>query len=402
MLKAESQNIPIENNQKNEKKTLLRPQNEKKKMECISIICWIFQILIWIGGLNFLFLNTYLDDKKTLANCNTGFIIYESICYILYVIFQFCSPTFSYLRHKKSDEQLFNKMKKLFNTPPEIQFICECYHYETRTYTTYDSKGNRSTRTETVRVVTSVNTMFFRYYSSRDVSGLFKLNYDKSKVSDKFYVKLELLSSIDFADSVTYNDWIEQKEKFCDENRHKDIYMDFMQKEIIEGLTTYNLINITENNPCGMSILWYIFFLFIGFAQIYKIYINSKCIYKSFKLRKIISTRYDLSTEECDIKYKKFDPVIDFEDETIQISKDKIANISNDFEQKLPTQEEIENAQKYNDKVFDFSQNKEDKDKECKDDIIILKNKIGTNDEDNNFDNNNYENNYLKAELLNK
>ena len=94
--------------------------------------------------------------------------------------------------------------------------------------------------------------------------------------------------------------------------------------------------------------------------------------------------------------------MIDFEDETIQISKDKIANISNDFEQKLPTQEEIENAQKYNDKVFDFSQNKEDKDKECKDDIIILKNKIGTNDEDNNFDNNNYENNYLKAELLNK
>jgi len=241
---------------------------------------------------------------------------------------------------------------------------------------------------------------FFRYYSSRDVSGLFKLNYDKSKVNDKFYVKLELLSSIDFADSVTYNDWIEQKEKFCEENRYKDIYMDFMQKDIIEGLTTYNLINITENNPYGMSIFWYIFFLFIGFAQIYKIYINSKCIYKSFKLRKIISTRYDLSTEECDIKYKKFDPVIDFEDETIQISKDKIANISNDFEQKLPTQEEIENAQKYNDKVFDFSQNKEDK--EYKDDIIILKNKIGTNDEDNNFDNNNYENNYLKAELLNK
>ena len=77
-------------------------------------------------------------------------------------------------------------------------------------------------------------------------------------------------------------------------------------------------------------------------------------LFQLISLAKLIKQPIEDIRQNCDIKYKKFDPVIDFEDETIQISKDKIANISNDFEQKLPTQEEIENAQKYNDKVFDF------------------------------------------------
>jgi len=70
---------------------------------------------------------------------------------------------------------------------------------------------------------------------------------------------------------------------------------------IIDGLTSYNLINITDSNSCDMPVFWLIFFSLIGIDQIYKMYINSKCIYKSFTIRKIISSRYKLTTEECDI-----------------------------------------------------------------------------------------------------
>lgn len=131
--------------------------------------------------------------------------------------------------------------------------------------------------------------------------------------------------------------------------------MDFYQRNIINGLTTYNLINITQSKPCGMSYFWYIFFIFIGIAQLYKIYINSRCIYKSFTIRKLISSRYSLSTEECDIKYRKLDPAINFEDKNITFKSNEFGHISNDFKLKLPTQEEIEAAQQYDDKIFNIN-----------------------------------------------
>ena len=355
-------------------------QNEKKKLTCISITCWILQIVIWIGGIGFFLVEPYeksevFYDKKYLSNGYILIIVFESITYIWYVIIQFCSPTFHYLRHKRNDENLYDKMKQLFHTYPQIQFVCESYHYETRTVTTYDSNGIASTRTETVRVVTRVATKFFDYYSSRDVSGLFNLNYDESVIADKLYVKLELFTNIDFADAVTYSDYIREKEQFCDENRHYDLYMDFFQNNIISGLTNYNLINITKDNPCGMSLF----------------YINSKCIYKSFTIRKLISSRYSLNTEECDNKYDKFDPVISFQDERITLPSDFISYISKNLEQKLPTQEDIESAQQYQDKVFNTQI-------KTGDEIILKENFQG--DDENSDENNKENNNNLKNALL--
>ena len=110
-------------------------------------------------------------------------------------------------------------------------------------------------------------------------------------------------------------------------------------------------------------------------------------------MRKIISTRYSLTTEECDIKYKKVDPVISFEEEKIKFPTNEIGYISSDFEQKLPTQEEIEFAQKYNDKVFNIVNHKED--------ALNIEFKNDSN-EDNNSDNNYEDNNSLKIDLIPK
>lgn len=337
--------------------TLLLPQKEKQEMTCISIICWCLQIILWIGEFLLFYLDAYeitgyyyKHESMTISFLLT--LIFVIIFYIFYIILEFCSPTFSYLLHKRTDIKLYDKMKQLFNTPPQIQFVCENYHYETRTYTTYDSKGNSTTRTETVRVVTSVNSKYFNYYSSRDVSGLFRLNYDKSSVRGKFYVKLELLKSFDFADSISYNDYENQKDEFYRSNLGLDVYTSLFVNNIIDGFTDYNLINITQNNPCGMSLFWYIFFLLIGIVQIYKVYINSRCVYKSFTIRKIISTRYSLTNEESDNKYRNVDPVISYEGENIKFSSNEIGYISNDFIQQVPTLEEIEQSKKYNNKIF--------------------------------------------------
>ncbi len=349
-------NVETSNSNTNEE-TLLLPQKEKEEKSCTSTACWWFQILIWIGALLLLYFDAYeirgsYIRYKSMTIQFMLTLIFEIILYIAYIIFEFLSPTFSYLLHKRTDDNLYDKLKHLFNTPPTIQFVCENYHYETRTYTTYDSKGNASTHTETVRVVTRVNSKYFNYYSSRDVSGLFRLNYDESSVRDKYYVKLQLLKSIDFADSISYNDYIKEKDEFYNSNKGFDVYTDLFVNETIDGFTDYNLINITQTNPCGISLFWYIFFLFSGIVQLYKVYINSRCIYKSFTIRKIISTRYSLTNEESDNKYRNVNPVISFEDENITFSSNEIGFISSDYIQNLPTLEEIESANQYNNKVF--------------------------------------------------
>ena len=390
--------------QKSEESALL-PQQEKKKITCMSVTCWIFQILIWAGAISLLYINFYEKSELSFSDdeyITTEFILivtFEGMFYICYVIFQFCSPTFYYLLHKKNDVKLVDKMKQLFNTPPKIKFVVECYHYETRTYTTTDSKGNTTTRTQTVRVVTRVDSKFFDYYSSRDVSGLFRLNYDESAIANKFYVKLELLANIEFADAVTYDDYIREKDEIYQRNVGFDTYTDIFVYNIVEGLTSYNLINITDNNPCGMSVFWYIIFIFMGIVQLYKIYINSRCVYKSFTVRKLISSRYSLRTEESDIKYRKFNPSISFEEENYNFTTNEIGYISNDVVQNLPTQEEIERAQQYNDKVFNVYNYTQNDVVGCKEEIpqIALRN---VQNED--INTNNYNDNNLEAKLIYK
>ena len=351
-------NITPETQNQNEQPLSL-PQKEKNEMSWISITCWVFQIILWTLGLLLLYVDAYeirgrYYSYESMTIQFMLILIFECCFYVIYIIFQFFSPTFSYLLHKKTDSKLVDKLKKMFNSPPVIIFICENYHYETRTYTTYDSKGNATTRTETVRVVTRVSSKPFNFYSSRDVSGLFRLNYDKSAVKDKFYVKLELIKQYDFADSVSYSDYVKDKDDFYNSNLGFDTYTDIFVNFSVDGFTEFNLINMSDSDPCGISIFWYIFFTFAGLVQLYKVYINSRCIYKSFTIRKIISTRYSLTNEESDNKYRNVNPVISFEDENITFSSNEIGFISSDYIQNLPTLEEIESANQYNNKVFNL------------------------------------------------
>jgi ABC-type dipeptide/oligopeptide/nickel transport system permease component len=129
----ENKNEPEQNEKNQEEKSTILPQKEKKNLTCISITCWVFQIIIWIGGIILLIIEPFKKSEYSDSKFPTfEFIListFEFIFYILYVIYQFYSPTFQYLRHKRSDENLSEKMKQLFQTPPQIKFTCECYHY---------------------------------------------------------------------------------------------------------------------------------------------------------------------------------------------------------------------------------------------------------------------------------
>ena len=95
----------------------------------------------------------------------------------------------------------------LVQTPPTIEFFCDCYHYET--YTTVSHDGNHHPRhdTHTRAITTYTERVFFPYYSARDVSGLFELNKSREAAMGKVYVKLELIPEINFDDTLSYMDY---------------------------------------------------------------------------------------------------------------------------------------------------------------------------------------------------
>ncbi len=148
-----------------------------------------------------------------------------------------------------------------------------------------------------------------------------------------------------------------------------------------------------------MSVFWYVFFTICGIVQLYKIYVNSKCVYKSFTIRKLISSRYSLTTEECDYKYKRVDPAISFEDQNINLPPNEIGYVSTDFEQNLPTQEELELAQQYNDKVFNINDfvGRENENKPQEEALKVESKNYQSADINSG---NNYEDNNLKTELI--
>ena len=82
-----------------------------------------------------------------------AFIIF-GFCYLVYLILEFSSPTSIYLCHKSSCQGMYEKMGQYFQTPPEIKFYAECYHYEQIHYTKTDRKGITKHYTKRQKVVT--------------------------------------------------------------------------------------------------------------------------------------------------------------------------------------------------------------------------------------------------------
>ena len=71
------------------------------------------------------------------------------VCYIVYIILEFCSATAKYICNKSSNQGMYEKMGEHFMTPPVINFKCECYHFETKQHYRTDVEGRREYYTTT-------------------------------------------------------------------------------------------------------------------------------------------------------------------------------------------------------------------------------------------------------------
>ena len=303
---------------------------------CYIFFCWLFQICCWgllIGGIF----------------SEISFIIF-AIIYIIYIILEFCSKTSRYLCNKSTSQGMCEKMGNYFRTPPIIQFYGECYHYETRHHTRIDSQGNIEHYTTEVKVVTYTEGYELPYYSERDVSGLFYLNCEEAYVAKKHFIKLELLEEINFADAISYSDYEREKSYFCQRISFRDDYFYFSEKRYIPGMDHLILVKLVEKEPCMANYFFFFISTILTIAEIYRIYFNSLCVYQKFKVRKIVSTRYDLNQQV----YQELAPQINLIVAQYKYEQKDYNYLNQDYEPQLPTKEELEAAKKYQNKVPDY------------------------------------------------
>jgi hypothetical protein len=192
------------------------------------------------------------------------------------------------------------------------------------------------------------------YYSARDVSGLFYINCDEAYIKKKLYIKLELKEEINFADEISYMDYEYYKEQFWMRNRFRDVYMDFNETRKVPGLVHHNLIKISQKDPWFVNFGFFMIFTLLTICEFYKLYINTLFVYQQFKIRKIISTRYDLNDPSNEEKYAQLNPQLNLIREQYKYDPQSYNYINKESQLDLPTQEELEMAYKYRDKIPDY------------------------------------------------
>ena len=330
---------------------MMLPQDKKTRSGncCLSFSCWLFSLATW-ASLATLIISAITNNNELLGPSGGIF----AFCYIVYLILEFCSPTCSYLMNKQGDQGMYSQMGKLFSTPPVINFYAECYHYETHHYTTKDSEGNVEHHTEQRKVVTHRDSYNLPYYSTKDVSGLFLLRMDLAQAKKKAFIKLHLQKEVNFADSISYMDYLSQKDLFWRRNRFFDVHMDFNETRYIPGMEKHNLVKIGNEDPSSVAIGWYILFVILTFGQFYKQYVDSFCVFQNFKIRKLVSTRYNLLEPQFIQQYQPLMPALNLVVQQYSYQPQETGYCSSEVQPVLPTKEELERASQYNNQIPNY------------------------------------------------
>ena len=107
------------------------------------------------------------------------------------------------------------------------------------------------------------------------------------------------------------------------------------------------LTKIGTNDPVLFGKGWFIFSMILTLGQFYGLYIKSLCISQTFKIRKIVSTRYNLLEEQYNKQYEQLMPIIKSPEQQFNYQKTDTGFCSTNFQPKLPSEEEIKQAEQY-------------------------------------------------------
>jgi hypothetical protein len=170
----------------------------------------------------------------------------------------------------------------------------------------------------------------------------------------KTYIKLKLGEEINFADAISYMDYKIERENFDARNRDRDEFYDSHESRSIPGIIHHNLVKIGKKDPCSVNYFFFFLSTLLTFAEFYKAYVNSFCITQKYKIRKIISTRYDLNQPAFEEKYRAFNPSINLIIQTYTYENKDFNYLNDTYSVNLPTEEELEKAKEFQGQVPNY------------------------------------------------
>lgn len=248
----------------------------------IFFICWLAFCCV------FLLVEFMKEETMQMALLIMG-LAFIVIWYFFMLIESTFSAEREYLSSITPDMTVIQFIEQMRRAIPRRSMSISCYHMEqrTRTISSTDSHGHRTTSTETyhVPVTTYTESKEFPIASVVDVSNMASLNFDEHAVT-----RLKLTKNIDFADILTGEMYNDLKEKMIEENRHRDIHISFSCKDVIDGFKE-RLCAYTDprSRPCWMksSIFW--LFTAFGLTWVFRLIFKMKTSKCDFELKKLIS-----------------------------------------------------------------------------------------------------------------
>ena len=345
--------------------------------ETSKYVLWILQILSWIFFLVFIILLIFDLDVFAL------FLAFFFCAYITYIIFELYSSTAKMLRNINSKQGINEMMRKYFSTPPNIELKYEYYHNVTVPISYTDNYGITHTGYSTYKELFLTTTFDFPYYSVRDVSGLFYLA-DKVAAKNKSFIKLELIEEVSFADTISYMDYYFEKNVFHESNGRSDENSIFIESRTIPGMISQNIIKIDDSISLIVNFPFFVISTLLMFAELYKPCLNSFLYEQKFKVRKIISTRYDLNQPDINAKYQYISPKIILNSQIVNLQPQEYNYLNNECPVNQPTKEELEMSKVFQEVIKEYR---------ILNNGVILDDEQKNNNENNNNNNNRNEQN---------
>ena len=218
-----------------------------------------------------------------------GDILVAAICFIIFgyiyvVVESRFSSVMGHLQMRFDESNAEQYVRSLLSKKPAIVTSASCYHFETQyrqvPYT--DSNGHTQYRTETYeeRVTTWRGSHTFQYDYWKDNSDT--ANIPLPKFGEILRVKLS--KEIIFSNHETETAFTEQTNKFINDNRHRDVHIDYdTDFDVAEFRGHMIAYNTQKGIPCWMNkycfIFWSVFCLSWPYRYLIRRY-TKKFVYK--------------------------------------------------------------------------------------------------------------------------
>ena len=305
---------------------------------CVGISKQIFYIFNWIQIIKYI-----TNENKTDIDFY-GFLlcaIFLGVVYVWSLCWLFFSKTKILLKNTNDNNSINNVMDTLFHEKPVIKIICSCYHFKTKV--TPDS-------IEVSKIETFNETKELNVFSYIDISGIFRL-----KETNKSLIELQLEQEIEFNDEITIYDIQKIKNELYLKNKNEDYCIHVYLDKEIPSMKYFYLIKLSKDkNYCLLKKWIYILCVFLMIDLFYRIYLDYISSKQKFKIRKIVSSRYNVYENN---KYSQFIPGYFIQDSQFVASRENIGGVGDKKDLLLPTEEELKNAQIYNKFIPEYNLN---------------------------------------------